>query len=137
METWYGAAGICINENSELLMVQQGKPEEEKTWSVPSGELEDRETFQICCSRELAEETRYIVEIGKKISVKRKCYEAIQVRAEVHYYLVKIIGGKRNIQDPDGLIYDIAWINLERLKALKLSYPEDRPFLLRMLRSAL
>ena len=30
MEKWFGAAGICLNDNSELLMVLQGKPEEKK-----------------------------------------------------------------------------------------------------------
>jgi aminoglycoside 6'-N-acetyltransferase len=37
MQKWFGSSGVCINENGELLMVLQGKPEEDKKWSVPSG----------------------------------------------------------------------------------------------------
>lgn len=37
MQKWFGSSGVCINENPELLMVLQGKPEEEKMWTVPSG----------------------------------------------------------------------------------------------------
>jgi hypothetical protein len=40
MEKWFGAAGKCLNNNTELLMVLQGKTEEVKTWSIPSGGLE-------------------------------------------------------------------------------------------------
>lgn len=29
MEKWFGAPVICLNDNAELLMVLQGKPEEE------------------------------------------------------------------------------------------------------------
>ncbi|MNI15412.1 hypothetical protein D3C73_687090 [compost metagenome] len=37
MNRWVGAAAICVNSDRQLLMVLQGKPEEEKRWSVPSG----------------------------------------------------------------------------------------------------
>jgi hypothetical protein len=30
MQKWFGSSGVCINENGELLMVLQGKPEEDK-----------------------------------------------------------------------------------------------------------
>ena len=39
MQKWFGAAGICINSNGQILMVLQGKPEEKKLWTVPSGGL--------------------------------------------------------------------------------------------------
>lgn len=38
------AAAVCIMEG-KLLMVLQGKPEEYKTWSVPSGQIEFGETY--------------------------------------------------------------------------------------------
>jgi aminoglycoside 6'-N-acetyltransferase len=34
---------VCINAEKKLLMVLQGKPEEEKRWSVPSGRMEEDE----------------------------------------------------------------------------------------------
>lgn len=48
----------------------------------------------------------------------------------MYYYLVKIVGGKRNLQDPDNLIYDIAWKTLDEVHTLELTFPEDRDFLI-------
>jgi hypothetical protein len=62
--------------------------------------------------------------------VKTGSYEELNVTFEVHYFLVIKVGGKRNIQDPDNLIYDIAWKNVEELETLELSFPEDRDFLI-------
>ncbi|MCJ8007713.1 NUDIX hydrolase [Lederbergia wuyishanensis] len=130
MQEWFGSSGICINENNELLMVLQGKPEEEKTWSIPSGGKEHDETFEECCIREIEEETGYIVEIIDEVMIKKGNYEHLNISFEVHYFLVKVIGGKRIIQDPDNLIYDIAWKPLEEIQTLELSFPEDRSFLI-------
>lgn len=130
MEKWFGSSGVCINDNNELLMVLQGKPEEEKTWTVPSGGLENNETYEACCLREFKEETGFIVEIVEKITKKQGNACTYNIAIEVHYFLVKIIGGERVIQDPDNLIYDIAWKTLEDLKTLDLSFPEDRALLM-------
>jgi ADP-ribose pyrophosphatase YjhB (NUDIX family) len=130
VQKWFGSSGVCINENGELLMVLQGKPEEKKTWCIPSGGKEHNETFQECCIREIEEETGYIAKIAEEIKVKRGSYEGLNISFEVHYFLVKIVGGKKNFQDPDDLIYDIGWKNVEEITALELSYPEDRDFLI-------
>ncbi|MFJ7667070.1 NUDIX hydrolase [Lysinibacillus sp. NPDC097195] len=130
MDQWFGSSGICINEQNELLMVLQGKPEEEKTWTVPSGGLEPNETYEACCLREFQEETGFIVEIVDEIKKKQGKVSTYNIAIEVQYFLVKIIGGERTIQDPDNLIYDIAWKTLEDLKTMHLSFPEDRAFLM-------
>ncbi|PEE38600.1 DNA mismatch repair protein MutT [Bacillus pseudomycoides] len=49
MKRWVGTAAICVNEKNEILMVLQGKKEEPKRWSVPSGEQEEGETSEYCC----------------------------------------------------------------------------------------
>jgi ADP-ribose pyrophosphatase YjhB (NUDIX family) len=97
MQKWKGASGVCMNENGELLMVLQGKPEENKTWSIPSGGKEKNETFQECCVREIEEETGYITEIIEEIMVKKGVIEEVDesYEIEVHYFLVKAVGGKR------------------------------------------
>ena len=130
MKKWCGSSGICINENGELLMVLQGKPAEEKAWSVPSGGKEKNETFEECCVREVKEETGYDVEVVEELKVKNGIYEDISISYEVHYFLVKIVGGERKIQDPDNLIYDISWKTVYELEALELSFPEDKDFLM-------
>lgn len=130
MRKWFGSSGVCINENGQLLMVLQGKPEEKKTWSIPSGGKELDETFEECCIREIEEETGYSGEIIEEIKVKRMIYEHLNVTVEAHYYLVKVVGGRRNFQDPDNLIYEIAWKTLDEIKNLELTFPEDRGFLI-------
>lgn len=130
METWYGAAGICVNESSELLMVLEGETEETQKWSIPTGGLEKGETFEQCVLREIEEETGYTAEILAEIKVKKGAYEHLNIAYEVHYIIVKITGGEAKIQDPDGLILDIAWKTARELRVLPLSYPEDREELL-------
>lgn len=127
MKKWKGAAGVCINDNGELLMVKQGKPEESKTWSVPSGGLEDGETLEECCVREVREETGYQAEVIEKLFVKKTELEGYDI--EVHYFIIRLIGGKSVIQDPDGLIHAIEWVSYESINKYELSFPEDLEFL--------
>ncbi|WP_309122617.1 NUDIX hydrolase [Paenibacillus sp.] len=128
MSQWVGAAAVCVDADNRLLMVLQGKPEEEKRWSVPSGGIEPGETLEQCCMREVFEETGYRCKVVKKINEKAGSHGAVEYH--VTYFEAEILGGTPTIQDPDGLIYDIDWKNAEQLKALPLSFPEDREFLL-------
>ncbi|MFK7693854.1 NUDIX domain-containing protein [Paenibacillus sp. HJGM_3] len=129
MAKWQGAAGVCVKDGL-LLMVLQGKPEEEKRWSVPSGGMEPGETLEMCCVREVLEETGYEVRVVRPVHEKRGSYASIDTEFSVTYYLVEITGGRPTIQDPDGLIYEIAWKSQEELRQLPLSFEEDRPLLL-------
>lgn len=129
MQEWQGASGVCINENGQLLMVLQGKPDERKTWSIPSGGRENNETFEECCIREIEEETGYKVKIVKELQVKKGSYQEANISFEVHYFLVELVGGTKTIQDPDNLIYEIDWKSIDDIQELELSFPEDRPIL--------
>ncbi|WP_051348526.1 NUDIX hydrolase [Peribacillus kribbensis] len=128
MEKWYGSAGICIDQEGRILMVLQGKTEEEKRWTIPSGGLETGETFAECCLREVWEETGYRAELIKPLFVKNGTSYGIEV--EVHYFELRVIGGTAAIQDPDELIHEIAWKHPHELDELVLSFPEDQGFLM-------
>jgi 8-oxo-dGTP diphosphatase len=130
---WEGASCICLMEG-KLLMVLQGKPEEEKRWSVPSGGLEKGETIEECCVREVWEETGYVVKIKEKLHIKEGV--SFGILFKVQYFLAEVIIGSPIIQDPDGLIYDIRWVSFEELKLLTLSFPEDRELLMSYLSPA-
>jgi ADP-ribose pyrophosphatase YjhB (NUDIX family) len=134
MTTWTGSAAICINENGELLMVRQGKPHEPKRWSIPSGGKEENETYEDCCVREVWEETGYQVEVVQKVF--EKVDFTFGIEAHVHYFEVKCVGGSATIQDPDGLIYEIAWKSAEEIKELELAFPDDRDKLLEWITKA-
>ena len=87
MKKWFGSSCVCMNENGQLLMVLQGKPEEDKTWSIPSGGKEYGETFEECCLREITEETGYIGEIIEEIKVKRKTILHSEIHLIAKYFL--------------------------------------------------
>ncbi len=109
-------------------MVLQGAPGEDPTWAVPSGGREAGETYQDCCVREVWEETGYRVRVLREAFVKRGLSFGMEV--EVHYYEVTLHGGAPTVQDPDGLIHEIAWKSPEDVGRLPLSFPEDRELLL-------
>ncbi len=130
---WEGSAALCINED-KVLMVLQGKRDEPKRWSIPSGGKHQNESSEDCCLRELKEETGYIGEVQKKLFVKRGHSYGIDVT--VHYFHVEIISGEQTIQDPDQLIHEIRWMTLEELPHLPLSFPEDLRILQDFLKKA-
>ncbi|MFC4619235.1 NUDIX hydrolase [Camelliibacillus cellulosilyticus] len=128
METWNGSAAICVNEHLQLLMVKQGKPDERKCWTVPSGGREAGETDEACCIREVFEETGYQVKIVRPLHEKNGHSFGIPVC--VKYFEAEIIGGTPTLHDPDGRIYEIAWKSAADIESLTLSFPEDRLFLI-------
>ncbi len=130
---WEGSAALCINED-KVLMVLQGKRDEPKRWSIPSGGKNKNESFEACCLRELEEETGYIGKTQSKLFVKRGYSYGIDVT--VHYFQVEIIGGQPTIQDPDELIHEIRWVSLEELPQMSLSFPEDLRILQEFLEKA-
>jgi len=129
MFNWKGSSGVYINEDNQLLMVLQAALDEEPKWTVPSGGLEDNETFEQCCVREFEEETGLKVEVMSKLKDKCGSSEEYKITYELQYFQVKVVSGELTLQDPDEFILDIAWKSPEELDQLVLSYPEDVEFL--------
>jgi len=125
MFSWKGAAGICVNEKKEVLMVLQAAPGEDKKWTVPSGTLEEGETLEECCIREFGEETGFIVKTEGQIHKKSGVISEHGISYYMDYFLVKIISGEITIQDPDEFILEISWKSFEEIQYLDLAYPED------------
>ncbi|WP_042149067.1 NUDIX hydrolase [Paucisalibacillus sp. EB02] len=121
MGEWHGAAGVCLNEDYEVLMV---RAKGSNAWSTPSGGIEVGETPQACCIRELKEETGYSVRIKKDLFVKETEIKGIAVI--IHYFLVENIGQSSGINDPDRLIGEAAWKSLADIENLEHAYPEDQ-----------
>ena len=126
MKEWIGAAAVCMNSRKQLLMVQ-GKDLIE--WAVPSGGLEENETPEQCCVREVKEETGYDVEVVEQIFIKSK-ETSSGIKVTTYYFEVKAVGGKLRIEDPDGIIHNVGWKSLDEVKECKHAYPEDRDFLI-------
>lgn len=137
MFSWKGAAGICVNEQNEVLMVLQAAPGEEKKWTVPSGTLEEDETIEECCIREFVEETGFVVKTLDKIHNKNGVISEHGISYSVEYFLVEIISGEITFQDPDEFIHDIAWKSLEEIQTLDLAYPEDIHIIEKVIKTAM
>lgn len=125
MSNWKGAAGICINDNREVLMVLQGPPDEEKKWGLPSGPPEGDETLEESCVREFAEVTGLAVRILKNAGVKKDSFDNADVSVELHYFFVEVIGGEVTVLEDDPWIQEIAWQSIEKLELLDLADPEE------------
>jgi len=130
MKSWAGSAGICINEQMEVLMVKCFDSEQ---WAIPSGGIEEGETPEECCIREVKEETGYDVKIIKQLMVKETVIQGIQVKT--YYYRVDKIGERSGVNDPDNLIAEVAWKSIIDIKMLEHAYPEDVELLLEQLDS--
>ena len=125
MSNWKGAAGVCVNEKNEVLLVLQGVPGEEKKWTVPAGGVEGNETLEQCCVREFFEETGLTVQVIEKLNVRAGEYEDSAVSFEVTYFKVEVTGGEITLQEGDEWIVDVAWKPISELEELELAYPDD------------
>ncbi|MBS4194175.1 NUDIX hydrolase [Lederbergia citri] len=126
MKSWSGAAGICINEQNEMLMVKCFESEE---WAVPSGGIEEGESPEECCIREVKEETGYAVKVIEQLKIKETTIKGIDVRT--YYFKVEKIGESNGINDPDKIIAEADWKSISEMKTIKQAYPEDLDFLLK------
>ena len=125
MSNWKGAAGVCVNEKNEVLLVLQGVPGEEKKWTVPAGGVEGNETVEQCCIREFFEETGLTVDILEKLNTRTGNYEDSAVSFEVTYFKVQVTGGEIVLHDGDEWIADVAWKPIAEIYELELAYPDD------------
>ncbi|MBR5515980.1 MAG: NUDIX domain-containing protein [Clostridia bacterium] len=103
--------GIIIKDN-EILMSHEKVVD---CWTLPGGGVEDGESREICCAREVLEETGFIVEIKEFFKTVTEYYD--NARYTHHYYLCDIVGeGERN-PTPYEIQVDAQpeWINIDKL----------------------
>jgi 8-oxo-dGTP diphosphatase len=124
LREWKGAAAICINEQKKVLVVRGAGT---KIWSVPTGGMEQGETPEECCVREVKEETGYMVSVVKRISVKETVIQGIDVTT--YYFKVVKVNGEIAVHDPDQEIGEADWKSIEEYQQLEQMYPEDLPLI--------
>ncbi len=125
MANWQGAAGVCVNDQNELLVVLQKAPDEDSKWAVPAAGVEAGETLEQCCEREFREVTGLSVKVTNPLKKTSGTYENAAVSFNVQYFQVAITGGELDIPQDDLLIEAVAWKSLEELRQLPLAYPDD------------
>ncbi|MDN7229001.1 NUDIX hydrolase [Planococcus liqunii] len=135
MSDWKGAAGVCVNEKNEVLLVLQGPPEEEKKWAVPAGGVEQGESLRACIEREFFEETGLTIKTLNELKVRSGEYENAAVSFDVHYFEVQVTGGEIALQEGDEWIAEVAWKPIEELSELDMAYPDDVELIESLIRS--
>jgi 8-oxo-dGTP pyrophosphatase MutT (NUDIX family) len=105
-------AGCVIEKNGKYLLVQEKQPKVYGLWNLPAGHVDKTETLQAAAIREVFEETGYIVDLGKEISVEHP-KAAMPV---LHAYEGKITGGK--LQIPMDELLDAKWFDFDEVEKL-------------------
>lgn len=123
MQEWFGAAAVCINDQGDLLMIRNETDE----WAVPSGEVEKGETPEMCCIREVMEETGYQVAIEKPLFVKDQDVNGMNVTT--YYYEVNVVGGMLSLDDSEEDVKEIEWKTIDEVEEISHAYPEDAAYL--------
>jgi 8-oxo-dGTP diphosphatase len=95
---------IVVN-NDKILMVKQYVQRGDIVWNFPGGGIEQDETPEMACVREVKEET------GFDVIVRKLLYK----NDHKYTYLAEIVGGSlqldKSIKDNEDII-DLAWIDL-------------------------
>ncbi|MBM6618818.1 NUDIX hydrolase [Bacillus suaedaesalsae] len=94
-----------IMKINEVLMVKQYVERGDIVWNFPGGSIEEGETPQEACVREVKEETGFDVEINELLYKGKSKYT----------YTVKIVSGllelNKELKDNNGII-DVQWISI-------------------------
>lgn len=78
--------GIIIKDGKILLSYEENTDQ----WFIPGGGIEENESLEECCIREVAEETGYLIEIDKMYLTINEYYE--EWFFQNNYFVCKIIG---------------------------------------------
>ena len=99
-----------IEKDKKLLMIKRNKIEENLVWSFPGGKVEDNETKEEACIREVYEET------GITVAIKKTLGERIHpnTKETITYFLCEYISGEPTILNKDE-ISEISYKNKKEL----------------------
>jgi len=95
-----------IVQGNKVLMVKQYVERGDIVWTFPGGKIEENETPEQACIREVKEETGY------EVNIKRQLFES----SNKYIYLAEIAGGKLYIDtsnEDNADIIDVEWVSLE------------------------
>ena len=97
-----------VDKDGKILMIKRSKKEGDLVWAFPGGKVEDNETKEQACIREVFEETGISVQINKVLG------ERIHpnTQAKLKYFLCDYLNGEITILDEEEIL-DVAYKNKE------------------------
>lgn len=97
-----------VNKEGKILMIKRRKQEENLVWAFPGGKVEEGETKEQACIREVFEET------GINVKIKEILGERVHpnTNVKITYFLCNYVSGQIMILDENEII-DIAYKNNE------------------------
>jgi len=119
------SAGGVIFEDGSVLLILVKNLKGDQVWTFPKGHLEPGETPEAAAIREVSEETGWDCEITSPLY--RAEYSFLRgemmVDKEVHWFLVKRVGGDGLPRTPDEVL-DMKWLPLAEAEN-ELIYKSD------------
>lgn len=130
MRDWRVASAVIENDG-QILLVENRRPDGRVDWSMPGGVVEEGEDTILGLHREVAEETGLTVAAWGPMlwrTFARSRSMAFSMVAET--FIAHAVDGSINISDPDGIVTDARWFALdEAIAALESSWvPTRQPF---------
>lgn len=111
IRTRAGCRGIVIKDSRILISHERNVD----FYSIPGGGLEANETLEECCTREVSEETGFIVKPACHFLTMNEYYEDVKYIS--HYFICDIIGeSERSLTASEterGLVPE--WIDLDKM----------------------
>lgn len=120
----HSAGGVILEDGSVLLILVKNL-KGDQVWTFPKGHLEPGETPEAAALREVSEETGWDCEITSPLY--KAGYSFMRgemlVDKEVHWFLVKRVGGDGLPKTPDEVL-DMKWLPLTEAET-ELIYKSD------------
>jgi len=113
-------AAIVENEDSEILMVKEGKEHVKGKWDFPGGGMECSEDIQSSIKREVKEETGYLIEPKEIVGVYMEESARTGNLVVVFVFSSKIVGKGEKDPDNENEIIESRFFEKEKIKKLDL-----------------
>ncbi len=115
--------GLVIKDGKILLSYEKNKD----VYMSPGGGLEDGESLEKCCEREVLEETGLFVKANKQLfTINEYVFNELYI---AHYFLCEIVGeGELSLTKTEiehGM--EPRWVELEKAIEIFSKYPEKTP----------
>lgn len=118
-----GVYGRCVVNGAILLTRLSSIEPDAGRWTLPGGGMEFGEHPHETLTREFAEETGLVPEIGRLLDVRSRLLSANDRRPALHVLQIVyevVATGDPQVQEVDGSTAEAAWVSLDRVDTYPL-----------------